>query len=382
MATDFFKNLYHADLGMVPDELINLTEPKITPEMNECLCKEFSEEEISDALFQMGPLKAPGPDDFPAQFFQRHWDFLRDDVIHAVREFFATGIMPLGINDTTIVLIPKLNNPEELKDFRPISLCNVIYKVISKCLVNRLRPILDNIVSPEQSAFVPVRLITDNAIIAFECIHAIQKGSDDREDFCAYKLDLSKAYDRVDWRFLQAIMVKLGFHCKWVHWIMACVSSVRYSVRFNGAPSAPFTPSRGLRQGDPLSPYIFLLVAHGLSVLLKHFEQSRRLEGMKVCRRAPSISHLLFADDSLLFFRANGTQAHHVRDALSIFERCTGQLLSPGKCALLVREGRDNVQTQQVREVLGLERVEFDEKYLGLPTPKGRLKRGMFQPLE
>lgn len=163
---------------------------------------------------------------------------------------------------------------------------------------------------------------------------------------------------------------------------MTCVSSVRYSVRFNGAPSAPFTPSRGLRQGDPLSPYILLLVADGLSVLLKHFEQSGRLEGIKVCRRAPSISHLLFADDSLLFFRANGTQAHHVRDALSIFERCTGQLISPGKCALLVREGRDNVQTQQVREVLGLERVEFEEKYLGLPTPKGRLKRGMFQPLE
>jgi hypothetical protein len=173
MATDFFKNLYHADPGVVPDELINLTEPKITPEMNECLCKEFSDEEISDALFQMGPLKAPGPDGFPAWFFQRHWDFLRDDVIHAVREFFATGIMPPGINDTTIVLIPKLNNQEELKDFRPISLCNVIYKVISKCLVNRLRPILDNIISPEQSAFVPGRLITDNAIIAFECIHAI-----------------------------------------------------------------------------------------------------------------------------------------------------------------------------------------------------------------
>jgi hypothetical protein len=131
--------------------------------------------------------------------------------------------MPPGINDTAIVLIPKINSPEELKDFRPISLCNVIYKVISKCLVNRLRPILDDIISPEQSTFVPGRLITDNAIIAFECIHAIQRGSGDRENFCAYKLDLSKAYDRVDWGFLQDILVKMGFHCKWVHWIMTCV---------------------------------------------------------------------------------------------------------------------------------------------------------------
>jgi hypothetical protein len=96
-------------------------------------------------------------------------------VIQAVRSFFADGTMPPGINDTTIVLIPKGNSPTEFKDFLPISLCNVIYKIISKCLVNRLRPFLGDIISPEQSAFVPGRLITDNAVIAFECIHAIQK---------------------------------------------------------------------------------------------------------------------------------------------------------------------------------------------------------------
>jgi hypothetical protein len=163
---------------------------------------------------------------------------------------------------------------------------------------------------------------------------------------------------------------------------MTCVSSVRYTVRFNGALLTPFAPSRGLRQGDPLSPYIFLLVADGLSVLLKHFEQLGQLEGIKVRRRAPSISHLLFADDSLLFFRANATQAHHVKDKLSIFERCTGQLLSPSKCSMLVREGRDDEQTQQVRGILGVERIDFEEKYLGLPTPRGRIKRGVFQPLE
>jgi hypothetical protein len=116
-----------------------------------------------------------------------------------------------GVNDTAIVLIPKGDNPEELKDFRPISLCNVIYKVISKCLVNRLRPWLGEIISPEQSAFVPGRMITDNAIIAFECIHAIQKGTGDRGEFCAYKLDLSKAYDRVDWGFLKSLLLKLAF---------------------------------------------------------------------------------------------------------------------------------------------------------------------------
>jgi hypothetical protein len=222
------------------------------------------------------------------------------------------------------VLIPKGNNPEELKDFWPISLCNVIYKVISKCLVNRLRPILGEIISPAQSAFIPGRMITDNVVIAFECIHAIQKVAGDKGDFCAYKLDLSKAYDRVGWGYLKLLLEKLGFHSKWVQWIMTCVSTVRYTVRFNGVPLAPFAPSRGVRQGDPLSPYLFLLVADGLSLILNHFEELGRLEGLKVCRRAPSISHLLFADDSLLFFRATAEQARQVRSAISIFERNFG----------------------------------------------------------
>jgi hypothetical protein len=173
---------------------------------------------------------------------------VKDDVVAVVQGFFRDGYLPPGVNDTAIVLIPKGNDPVELKDFRPISLCNVIYKVISKCLVNRLRPFLDSIISVEQSAFVPSRLITDNALIAFECIHAIQR--DRGKNFCAYKLDLSKAYDRVDWGFLQCLLEKLS---RWVQWIMTCVLTVRYSVRFNGMPSYSFSPSRGLRQGDPLS---------------------------------------------------------------------------------------------------------------------------------
>ena len=142
----------------------------------------------------------------------------------AVKEFFNTGVMPAGVNETAIVLIPKVDQPIELRDYRPISLCNVLYKVVSKCLVNRLRPILDELISPNQSAFVPGRMITDNALIAFECFHSIQKNKKLSSATCAYKLDLSKAYDRVDWKFLEQSMYKLGFaHC-WVNWIMSCIT--------------------------------------------------------------------------------------------------------------------------------------------------------------
>jgi hypothetical protein len=192
--------------------------------MNEKLCADFTEKEIGDALFQISPLKAPGPDGFPARFFQRNWGVLKEEIISAVKEFFKSGVMPEGINETAIVLIPKVDEPEMISQFRPISLCNVIYKVLSKCLVNRLRPLLDDIISEAQSAFVPGRLITDNALLAFECMHYIQQEQNPGKSFCAYKLDLSKAYDRVDWVFLEQMMIKLGFsHC-WVRWIMTCVT--------------------------------------------------------------------------------------------------------------------------------------------------------------
>ena len=124
--------------------------------MNEALCKPFTDDEISDALFQIGPLKAPGPDGFPARFFQRNWEVLREEVIGAVRIFFDEGVMPEGVNNTSIVLIPKKDNLDELKDFRPISLRNVIYKIVSKCLANRIKPFLQEVISPTQSAFIEI----------------------------------------------------------------------------------------------------------------------------------------------------------------------------------------------------------------------------------
>lgn len=147
IATDFFRKLHTKEEEVLPREIIDLLDTKVDDEMNQRLTREFTAIEVSDALFQIGPLKAPGPDGFPARFFQRNWDVVKDDVLKGVLHFFATGVLPDGINDTVIVLIPKGKDPQSLKDYRPISLCNVIYKVISKCLVNRMRPLLDDIIS-------------------------------------------------------------------------------------------------------------------------------------------------------------------------------------------------------------------------------------------
>ena len=192
---------------------------------------------------------------------------------------------PVRINNTFIVLIPKVKSPEELGQFRPISLCNVIYKITSKVLANRLKMLLPNIISEEQSAFVPGRLITDNIIAAYECLHFMKQKRSSDQRYCALKLDMKKAYDRVEWNYLRAIMLKLGFHQLWVDMIMRLVSSVSFAVLFNGECLETFNPSRGIRQGDPISPYLFVLAAEGHSCLLKSRIQSSALKGIMVHRR-------------------------------------------------------------------------------------------------
>ena len=159
MAASYFKEVYTKDPTVTPDVVLDVLVPRVTNEMNDRLLVPFYDDEISDALFQIGPLKAPGPDGFPSRFYQRNWGCLKEEIIVAVRLFFVTGHMPEGVNDTCIVLIPKVQHPVTLKDFRPISLCNVIYKIVSKCMVNRLRPCLLDLISENQSAFILGRLI-------------------------------------------------------------------------------------------------------------------------------------------------------------------------------------------------------------------------------
>ena len=281
--------------------------------MNEALTCPYNREEMEVAIKQMAPLKAPGPNGMPLVFYRSFWPDIGMDVSDAVLSCLNSSTLLKSINHTFITLIPKVNNPESVAQFRPISLCNVIYKILSKVIVNRLKPILKSIISETQSAFVADRLITDNILIAFESLHHMKTQCSGKTGFMALKLDMSKAYDRVEWVFLEKILLKMGFQDTWVAMIMQCITTVSYSILVNGRPTGLIYPSQGLRQGDPLSPFLFLFCAEGLNALLCQAANNGEIRGYSICRADSKITHLFFVDDCLLFCRATSIECAKIQ---------------------------------------------------------------------
>ena len=326
-----FSELYSAqDLSFL-ENLDNLLQPCITQEENDLLRRCPTPEEIKSAIFEINPLKSPGPDGMPGLFFKHYWHIVGDQVIAAVRNFFIHGQLLGELNQTFIVLIPKIINPSSISHFRPISLCNVVYKSIAKILVNRLRPLLHKLISPQQSAFVPNRWIAENAIVVQELIHTFKKKRNLKVGMVGIKVDLQKAYDRVDWNFLMTILKCFGFCEKFSSWIFKCIAFVSYTLLINGSKSKSFHPSRGLRQGDPLSPYLFIICQEVLSRLIDREMHNGAIKGVKADRAGPPISHLMHANDLVLFCKAKFSELSALERCLMTYCEWSGQLVNRDK---------------------------------------------------
>ena len=254
----------------------------------------------------------------------------------------------------------------------------MIYKIISKALANRLKRVLPDIISEEQTAFVPGRIITDNVLVAYECLHFMRSNRSRSNAYCALKLDMMKAYDRVEWNYLEAIMLKLGFKNCFVDKIMKCVKSVYFSVLFNGERLQEFKPTQRIRQGDPNSPYLFLLCAESLSCILKGEGADQHVHGIQVSRTAPMINHLLFADDCLLFFKADASNAYAVHESLTKYCEASGQKVNLAKSSIFFsKRCKQNIR-DNIKCITQVEIESLNEKYLGLPTDVGRTTNGAF----
>ncbi|XP_021593063.1 uncharacterized protein LOC110600514 [Manihot esculenta] len=238
------------------------------------------------------------------------------------------------------------------------------------------------ILGPDILAFVPSRLITDNFIIAFETIHGLKQQTRGSDGFCALKIDIAKTYDRVDWAYLSAMLSALGFSTTWIGWMRMCFSDIIYKIALNGSEIGPVIPTRGLRQGDPISPYLFFIVAEGLSLLIQNRESQGLIQGCPAKQGCPRISHLFFADNSLLFFKGTVMEASQVISLLAVYEKASGQSINFDKSAIMFSPCiRDDICIA-VSTILNIHQPLGTSTYLGLPSLVGRSKKQIFSFLK
>lgn len=227
-----------------------------------------------------------------------------------VKDFERTGRLPQGFNTAYISLIPKVDNATSLKDFRPISMVGCLYKIVTKLLARRLQHVMSSIIGPQQSGFIRGRQILDGALIAGELIESCKRSN---TKATILKLDFHKAFDNVSWNFLDWVMEQMQFPSKWRRWIQSCVMSSTASILLNGSPTPPFKLRRGLRQGDPLSPFLFDLAVETLHLIITKSTSMGLWDGIEVCKHGPKLTHLQYADDTIMFCLPNQSHLMNIK---------------------------------------------------------------------
>ncbi|GKB34823.1 RNA-directed DNA polymerase, eukaryota, reverse transcriptase zinc-binding domain protein [Tanacetum coccineum] len=243
-------------------------------------------------------------------------DIIQKDLYDFINSFFASSELPYGANSSFFTLIPKVNNPTLITDFHPISLIGIHYKIIAKNLANRLSKVIDKIVSKEQSTFIAGRQILDSLIILSEIIEWHKK---EKSSSSFLKWILKKAFDSISWKYLDHILDRLGFGYKWCSWIKACLSSSRASILVNGSPTSEFSINRGLKQGDPLSSFLFILVMEGLHNAFSEAVGNGLISGININNSTINISYLFFADDVIITTDWNARDLENIILVLHVF---------------------------------------------------------------
>ncbi|GFY87986.1 hypothetical protein Acr_05g0016250 [Actinidia rufa] len=312
-------------------------------EQADSLLREVTDEEIKSALFDIGEKKAPGPDGYTSCFYKKAWDVIGRDFMEAVKEFFSSGHILKQINHSVLALIPKTKDANRVEDFRPIACCNVLYNVISKIIASRLAPTLSSIVDPAQSAFIQNRSMIDNIFLLQELLK--QYGRKRASPRCILNVDLRKAFDSIDWVFLQELLSDLHFPPKFVGW--------------------------GLRQGDPLSPYLFVICLEYLSRGLGQLKDNADFNFHPKCGGL-TITHLAFADDLVLFSKGDPKSVSMLMENLNHFGDCSGLKVSFSKSSLFAA-GINSSDMEAIKDITTFSQGSFSFRYLGILVADSRL---------
>jgi len=274
-------------------------------------------------------------------------------------------------------LIPKKKIAEEVKDYRPISMVGSVYKIIAKVLSRRLRAVLPKLIGETQTAFVGGRQILDGALIANEAVNWLKKK---KKQGTLLKLDFEKAYDTISWESLDMVLTEMGFGIKWRKWIASCITTSRISIIFNGCPCKPFRMGRGLRQGDPLSPFLFVLVTEVLNRVMIRAAEVGLFKGLQIGSHRETLTHLQFADDTLLFCEANEIYLQNLKKVLLSFQAFSGLAVNYSKSGLLVF-GKGDQWANMVANHLACQLVQLPCTYLGVPLGANMRKMSSWQPV-
>jgi hypothetical protein len=333
------------------------------------LSREFSEAELKQAVHQMNQLSAPGPDGFGPAFFSVAWPTVRSQML-AFADAFFHGVADLErINRSYMVLLPKKQDAVDVDAFRPICLQNCALKIITKALTTRLQLEIPNLIDIHQTGFVKGRSISDTFVYALELVQTCHKR---RKPAIVLKLDFAKAFDTVNWVGLNSVLQARGFDHKWIGWINSLLSSSKSAVLVNGYPGPWISCKRGLRQGDPLSPYLFILVAETLQRMITNAVEVRHPTDLNL-----PCAVLQYADDTLIVFKAETTAAIRLKEILDQFAAMSGLHINFAK-STLVPIHADIQLVEQCVHILGCSKGNFPQQYLGLPLSTHKLPASAF----
>lgn len=326
--------------------------------------KAFTLDEIKKAVWACGSDRAPGPDGFTFKFIQTYWDALCDDIMNFVKFFEQYGLLGKGCNSSFITLAPKIKDPSVIGDYRPISLIGCLYKIITKTLASRLKTVIGDLIGEVQSAYIEGRNILDGPIIVNEIWSWAKRI---KKKVLLFKVDFDKAFDFINWEYIDSVLEQMGFGCRWRKWIHGCLSSSRASVLVNGSPTKEFDISKGVRQGDPLSPFLFIIAMEGINVAMAEAKEKGFFSGIHIPNNGPNISHLLYADDALFIGEWSRPNLKNLARILRCFHVTSGLKVNFNKSQVF----GINVQQDEVNiwaNILGCGAGTLPFKYLGVPV--------------
>jgi hypothetical protein len=336
----------------------------------------FTEEEVWSTIREMPGDRAPGPDGFTGAFYQRAWPIIKEDIL--------AGLMKLGVGDgggfarlnrALITLIPKKPEAIETKDYRPISLVHSFAKLFSKIVANRLRTRLGEIVSMNQSAFIKHRSLHDNFVLVRQVVRKINTR---RQTGVLLKLDIARAFDSISWSFLFEVLRRMGFGERFLKWIALLLYTANTRVMVNGVSGERILHGRGLRQGDPTSPMLFVAAMEDLSRMVIKAVEVELFESLASISPIQRIS--VYADDVVLFLKPEEKELWAVKNILSIFGEASGLHVNFGKTTATMIRGTPTEEERTAR-ILGCELAAFPIRYLGLQLALRPLTRAEWQPL-